>query len=440
MKVRARKSNWIAGTAAAALIMSLAACGSSGGSTKAASPATTPAAPSASSSASGGTSKTITIGVFAPFSGSYQADGKENLQGVETAVQQINSQGGIKSLGGAHLKIVSVDAGTNGGSQASTAAAQLAADKPAFVISGPVSASVLPGAPVFERAQIPECTDGFADQLTTSGYHYLFELPPPGSVISKGAVPSFFQTLSLIEPGATKAAVVYDSNPAQQSLTVTFAKALKASGKINIVYESQFPLGSTNLAPIAEQIKASGAQILIPGATNPELESILGPLQASGVHIPIYNPGGGSPSGEDYLTSLGKYVNGQFAVVQFNHAANFSPAQNQLLAAANSAYAKQFHAAFMGEFGGEAYTCTWDLALAMDRAASTNGSKIRDAMVGYPYTSGPGSLEIPGKVEYNAQGVNVDGGSALAEWCNNDLVAVGPNENFQAKPPAECGA
>lgn len=435
MKIRGVRSSWIAGTGAAALTMSLAACGSSASSTKAASSATT-----SSSGSVGASSKTLTIGVFAPFSGSYQADGKENLQGAETAVQEINAQGGIKSLGGAKLRIVSVDAGTNGGSQASSAAAQMVADKPTFVVSGPVSASVLPGAPVFERAQIPECTDGFADQLTTSGYHYLFELPPPGSVISKGAVPSFFQTLSLIDPGATKAAVVYDSNPAQQSLTVTFAKELKASGKINIVYQSQFPLGSTNLAPIAEQIKASGAQILIPGATNPELEAILGPLQASGVHIPIYNPGGGSPSGEDYLTSLGKYVNGQFAVVQFNHSANMSPAQNQLLATANSDYVKQFHAAFMGEFGGEAYTCTWDLALAMERAGSTDGAKIRAAMVGYPYTSGPGSLEVPGKVEYNAQGVNVDGGSVLAEWCNNDLVAVGPNEKFQAKPPAACGA
>lgn len=386
-----------------------------------------------------GSDKTITIGVIAPFSGSYQDDGKENLRGVEVAVNQINAQGGIKSLGGAKLKIVSVDATTTGGSAASAAAAQLAADSPAFVISGPVSAPALPGAPVFERARTPECTDAFSDKLTSSGYRYLFELPPPGSVIAKGAVPGFLETVNLVAPNATKVAVVYDSNPSQQTLTVPFASALKATGKVQMVYESEFPLGSTSLAPIAERIKSSGAQILIPGATNPELESILGPLHASGVtNVPIYNPGGGSPSGEDYLAALGKNVNGQFAVVQFNHAANFSSAQNALLDAANKQYSQMFHVPFMGEFGGEAYTCTWDLALAMDRAKSTDGTAIRNAMVGYNYTSGPGSLEIPGKVKYNDKGVNVEGGSVLAEWCKNDLVAVGPNESNKAKTPVQC--
>ena len=411
---------------AAAMAVTLAACGSGGSGGSAA-------------SSSGGSGKTITIGVIAPFSGSYEDDGRENLQGVETAVDQINAQGGIKSLGGAKLKIVSVDATTTGGTAASAAAAQLVSDSPAFVISGPVSAPALPGAQVFERAQIPECTDAFSDELTSSGYRYLFELPPPGSVIAKGAVPGFLQTLKLVAPKATKVAVVYDSNPSQQTLTVPFASALKATGRVKIVYEAEFPLGSTSLAPIAERIKASGAQILVPGATNPELEAILGPLHASGVgNIPIYNPGGGSPSGEDYLASLGKDVNGQFAVVQFNHAANLSAAQNKLLTAANNQYAQKFHVPFMGEFGGEAYTCTWDMALAMGRAKSTSGTAIRNALVGFNYTSGPGSLEIPGEVKYNAKGVNVEGGSVLSEWCKNDLVAVGPNETHTAQTPKQC--
>src|ERR1700761_5999100 len=400
----------------------VAACGSGGS--------------SSSGASSAGSGKTVTIGVIAPFTGSYEDDGKENLQGVETAVQQINAQGGIN---GAKLKIVSVDATTTGGSAASAAAAQLVSDNPAFVISGPVSAPALPGAPVFERAKIPECTDAFSDKLTSSGYQYMFELPPPGSIIAKGAVPGFLETLSLVAPGATKVAVVYDSNPSQQTLTVPFATALKATGKVKIVSEEEFPLGSTSLAPIAQRIKASGAQILVPGATNPELEAILGPLHAAGVsNIPIYNPGGGSPSGEDYLAALGKDVNGQFAVVQFNHTANLSAAQNKLLTAANNLYSSKFHTPFMGEFGGEAYTCTWDLALAMQRAKSTDGTAIRNALVGFNYTSGPGSLEVPGKVEYNDKGVNTEGGSVLAEWGKNDLVAVGPTQTPTAQPPRAC--
>ena len=74
----------------------------------------------------------------------------------------------------------------------------------------------------------------------------------------------------------------------------------------------------------------------------------------------------------------------------------------------------------------------------MQRAKSTDGTAIRNALVGFNYTSGPGSLEVPGKVEYNDKGVNTEGGSVLAEWCKNDLVAVGPKQTHTAQTPKAC--
>jgi branched-chain amino acid transport system substrate-binding protein len=384
--------------------------------------------------------KVLTVGVIAPFTGGYADEGKENLAGVQLAVDQINAQGGIN---GATLKVVSVDGGTTGGAQALSSAAQLAADKPVFAIDGPTSAMVLPASEVLERAQIPQCTDATADNITTRGYHYIFQMQPKVTAIGDDAVPELLNVLNIIAKGANKVAVVYDSNPSDVSQGQAFAKALAATGKAKVVDNQEFPLDSTNLTSVAAKIASSGAQVLVPSTTIPEDEELLGSLRSSLGHVlPIFNAGSGSPTAEDYVTSLGKGVNGQFVLTQFDHAINYSPAQNKLLAAASSAYAKATKSAFMGELGGEAYVCTWDLAQAMQRAHSTDSSAIRSALINHPYTSGPGSLEIPGKVEFNSTGSNVDATVALSEWCHGNLQAVAPkNEAVStAKSPAACGA
>jgi branched-chain amino acid transport system substrate-binding protein len=412
-------------TALATSTVALAACGGSSGS-----------GASGSSGSSGGT---ITVGLIAPFSGGYADEGKENQAGAQLAISQINAQGGIN---GAKLKMVTVDGGTTGGSQALSAAAQLAGDKPAFAIDGPTSALVLPASQVLERASIPQCTDATADNVTTRGFHYIFQMQPKVSAIGQAAVPEFYNVLSLIGSNITKVAVVYDSNPSDVTQGSAFAAALKASGKVQVVDQQEFPLDSTDLSSVAAKIASSGAQVLVPSGTISETEQLLSSVKSSlGHSIPVFNAGSGSPTAESYIASLGSAVNGQFVLTQFDHAIKYSAAQNALLATANTQYKKATGGAFMGELAGEAYVCTWDMAQAVQRAHSTDPAAIRKALIGFAYTSGPGSLEIPGKVEFNSSGANTDATVALSEWCHGDLAAVAPTAEAVAKTQsvAACG-
>jgi branched-chain amino acid transport system substrate-binding protein len=409
-------------TALATSTAALAACGGSSGS---------------GSDASSGS--TITVGLIAPFSGGYADEGHENQAGAQLAINQINAQGGID---GAKLKMVTVDGGTTGGSQALSAAAQLAQDKPAFAIDGPTSALVLPASQVLERSSIPQCTDATADNVTTRGFHYIFQMQPKVSAIGDDAVPEFYDVLSLIGSDIKKVAVVYDSNPSDVSQGQAFAAALKQSDKVQVVDQQEFPLDSTDLSSVAAKIASSGAQVLAPSGTISETEQLLSSVKSSlGHSIPVFNAGSGSPTAESYVASLGSAVNGQFVLTQFDHAINYSAAQNALLTAANKQYVAATKGAFMGELAGEAYVCTWDMALAIQRAHSTNPAAIRKALIGYSYTSGPGSLEIPGKVEFNSSGANVDASVALSEWCHGDLLAVSPNQEAVAKTQSvtACG-
>jgi len=243
----------------------------------------------------------ITIGVLEPLSGGFSGPGHSAVNAVKLAVDEINSAGGIKSLGGRKLKVVSVDSTTDNATQAGAAATQLLQSNPAFVVGPFVSAVALSASTVFERAHVPECVGSFSDQLTQRGYKYLFELPPTASTLGASAVKAFSGVVASVSPNASKVAAVYDSNPGE-AVVGQFAKSIGTSGPLQVVLNEQFPSGLTNAGPIAQKIKSLGAQVLVPGATTSELELILGSLSALGQgEIPIFNPGGGAPATTDYV-------------------------------------------------------------------------------------------------------------------------------------------
>ena len=55
--------------------------------------------------------KEVKIGLIAPMSGPWARQGELMLKGANLAVDDINKQGGIKSLGGAMVKLLVFDAG-----------------------------------------------------------------------------------------------------------------------------------------------------------------------------------------------------------------------------------------------------------------------------------------------------------------------------------------
>src|ERR1700694_2713238 len=64
----------------------------------------------------------VNIGLLAPFSGLWAEQGRLMRIGAEMAIEDINQQGGIKSLGGAKVKLVVAD--TGGTVETATNAAQ----------------------------------------------------------------------------------------------------------------------------------------------------------------------------------------------------------------------------------------------------------------------------------------------------------------------------
>ena len=73
--------------------------------------------------------KDVEVGLIAPMSGPYARQGQVMKMAADMAIETINQQGGIKSMGGAKLKLEVFDAGDSV-EKAKNAAQRMVADAP----------------------------------------------------------------------------------------------------------------------------------------------------------------------------------------------------------------------------------------------------------------------------------------------------------------------
>ncbi|MFZ0673732.1 MAG: ABC transporter substrate-binding protein, partial [Pseudolabrys sp.] len=100
--------------------------------------------------------KEVKIGLIAPMSGPWARQGELMLKGANLAVDDINKQGGIKSLGGAMVKLLVFDAGDSV-EKAKNAAQRMIAQEPDLIgaTGSWLSSFTLGVTEVTERAELP---------------------------------------------------------------------------------------------------------------------------------------------------------------------------------------------------------------------------------------------------------------------------------------------
>ena len=120
--------------------------------------------------------KEVKIGLIAPMSGPWARQGDLMLKGANLAIDDINKQGGIKSLGGAKLKLLVFDAGDSV-EKAKNAAQRMIAQEPDLVgaTGSWLSSFTLGVTEVTERAELPVLTLSYSDQITARGFKYVFQ-------------------------------------------------------------------------------------------------------------------------------------------------------------------------------------------------------------------------------------------------------------------------
>src|SRR4030095_11304186 len=169
--------------------------------------------------------KEVKIALVVPLSGPWARQGILEQMGAEMAIEDVNSSGGIKALGGAKLKLVLYDTGDTA-EKAKNAAQRLVAQEPDVVggIGCWLSSFTLAATEVSERAELPWLTLSYSDLITGRGFKYIFQSSPTADDQATAMLPRFVSPATNAGSGRpTKVAFVGDNSAS----SVSFMKPIR---------------------------------------------------------------------------------------------------------------------------------------------------------------------------------------------------------------------
>lgn len=194
----------------------------------------------------------IKIGVQAPITGDYAAEGQGIENGVKLLVDQQNAAGGL--LGRKIEVSVCDDEGKP--AQAAICARKLVNDGVIAVIGTYTSGAALAAAPIYSAANVIQTSDGTSDELTAKGWKTFFRNAPPNSA------EAVFTAEYLVKAKHYKRIVVLsDHSSYATGLADSVEQSIKSAGG-TVVAKDYITAGTQDYSAVLTKLKADNPDVL----------------------------------------------------------------------------------------------------------------------------------------------------------------------------------
>lgn len=407
------RKTWTVGLALA-LPLALAACGGS------APPGTT------GRDANGGKSgQTIKIASLHPLSGAAAADGQQMDNGAKLAVEAINKAGGIKSLNGAQLELLSAD--TQGKPEVGQSEAQRLIQEGAVGLVGTYQSAVTANvSTVAERNKVPLVIDvSSADSILQQGYKYTFRVQPSSTVLGTQGAQFLSQVSKAGGSPAKQVAVLHEQGPFGSAVRDAFkAEAQRLGMRVGPVV-SYDAASVSDLTTQMTTVKASGADVLMVAGYYRDGVLV---AQAAKTVQPKLNAVFGVANGAFDLPQFPKEVG---AAGEGYFDANYHP---DMTNPDTRALAKLYEERFGDKIRTGAvlaYDAVRVIADALQRAGESNPAKVRDAIAKVELDS---LIASNGPIKFTEVGENENATPILMQVIGGEVKQVFPADRAEAGP------
>jgi len=364
-----------------------------------------------------GAEQTVNIGALYPTTGSFAQIGQGCVNAAKLAVEMVNEAGGIKSLGGAKLNLIVSDV------QSDTTVTRTETDRlinsyNLSAIHGVfASALTLIASEVAERAKVPLLTGSSSDQLNR-GRRYTFTPFARASQFAEAQL-----KMAKLVSDKPRVAVIFENTAFGTSTSNGLREQAPGVGAEIVLFEP-YSAGISDAGPLINKVKASGANMLFPVSYLNDLILIIRTIKQVGLDIAI-NGGSGGFVIPDFYKNVGTAAEGLLGVAHWNHDVDANAQK------VNAEYQKRF-GEFLFEYAGGLVAQTFMIADALERAASTDPQKVRDALAALDVSSGYAAMCPGGKVKFGPEGKNIYGHPVGVQWQKGDLASVFPADEARA--------
>jgi branched-chain amino acid transport system substrate-binding protein len=366
----------------------------------------------------------VKIAMLVPLSGPWARQGILEQMGARLAVDDVNNAGGIKSMGGAKLKLIEYDT-QDSAEKAKDAAQRMIAQEPDLVggFGCWLSTFTLAATEVTERAELPWLTLSYSDLITGRGFKHVFQSSPTADQQAEEILP-MIADLAQKASGKTPAKVGFIGD--NTAATVSFMKPIRdhvAKGLgMTIVVDEIYTPPLTDATTMVQHTRTARPEFLFFGSTNVPDDKLLVDKFAE------FN------LKSDRLPKIGN--GGHWAVPELLNVSGAENLEGVLVGLANWPGKRQadLEKRFMERtkepwFGHDsifAYVHVMILKEALERCGVADRRKVNDAIHALDITDGPALFFPDGHLKYDEKGRRVGAKLCVVQWRGGKPVPVYP--------------
>ena len=368
----------------------------------------------------------IKIASIQPVTGVISDIGISMRRANQLAVDDINARGGIKSMGGAKLKLLLAD--TEAKEEVARSEAERVIKEGAACIVGPfLSGNAMAIATLCEQRQVPFVMDvAAADDITRKGFKHTFRVFPTTTKFADSML--FYMTQIMKEKNISKirGVVTNTGDLFGRVQGATFIKTLKDKKfPIEVLGHIEYPLGIQDLSAEVSKIKALKPDVLFPVARPGDAKLMIRELYKQRVELQAIvspgSPGWYEPEFIRDMKALGDYV--------MDNVPWYNPV-GKMYKEVNAAFSKKFPGKYIDTNSGYAYLGVLVIADALERAKST---KSPDIVAALKKTYLKQDLMVGLAVNFDERGDNVNADTALIQILQGSIKVVLPQAAAEAK-------
>jgi branched-chain amino acid transport system substrate-binding protein len=319
----------------------------------------------------------IKIGCYIPMTGAAAAMGQVTWQGIEVAHRL------QPAILGKNITLTLVDTKSDRIEAANAVSRLIEKDHVAAIIGEVISGDTLAGVPIAERAEVPNITPTATSPLVTQNRRYTFRACFVDNFQGQAAARFARENLQ-----AQKIAVIVDQ--AQDycvGLANFFIQEFKRLGG-QVVYLTYIQTGDQDFTAQISAMKSSAPDLVYAPNYYAESALLAKQMRELGVMVPILTGDGAQVP--DIINIGGAAVEGTYLTAHFHREGVTNPRARQFIQTYEESFQREIDA-----FAALGADCYFMLVDALDRARSTAGPKIRQALAetkNFPGVSGTISM------------------------------------------------
>jgi branched-chain amino acid transport system substrate-binding protein len=366
----------------------------------------------------------VKIAMLVPLSGAWARQGILEQMGARLAIEDINAAGGIKSMGGAKMKLIEYDT-QDSAEKAKDAAQRMIAQEPDLVggFGCWLSTFTLAATEVTERAELPWLTLSYSDLITGRGFKHVFQSSPTADRQAEEELPMIMelaQKASGKKP--TKVAFIGDNTASSVSFMKPMREHIVTEQGLTIVADEVYTPPLTDATTMIQHVRSGRPDFVVFQSTNVPDDKLLVDKFAE------------FKMKSDRLPKIGG--GGHWAVPELLNVAGADNLEGVLVGLANWPGKRQadLEKRFMAKtkepwFGHDsifAYVHVMILKEALEKCGVADRRKVSDAIHALDMTDGPALFFPDGRLKYDEKGRRVGAKLCVVQWRGGKPVPVYP--------------